>query len=197
MCRRREAELLRRPASILVRGTLLALGLLIGVAADPAYAPEPAGFWTGPMQGAVPATLAGGTVIHTEDLRALLRRGDVVLVDVAPMPRRPEGLAADALWAPPPHRSIPGSVWLPDVGRGEIEPAYDVWFRGRLAELTGGNQNAPVVIYCHPHCWASWNAAKRAIGYGYRQVSWYPDGAEGWQDADLPTVTTSPELPPS
>jgi PQQ-dependent catabolism-associated CXXCW motif protein len=189
--------MLKRHSISIRKCALLLLALLLGTAAEPAYAPEPAGFWTGPMQGAVPATLAGGTVIHTEDLQALLRRGDVVLVDVAPLPHRPEGLAADVLWTPPPHRSIPGSIWLPDVGRGEIEPAYDAWFRARLAELTEGGKERPVVLYCHPRCWASWNAAKRTIGYGYRQVYWYPDGVEGWQDADQPTVTTKAELPPS
>ena len=37
----------------------LLLVLLLGTAADPVV-PEPAGFWTGPMHGAVPATITGG-----------------------------------------------------------------------------------------------------------------------------------------
>jgi len=35
------------------------------------------------------------------------------------------------------------------------------------------------VNYCHRNCWLSWNAAKRAISYGYRNVFWFPDGMEG------------------
>jgi len=44
-------------------GALKRLGLLLllflGTAADPVV-PEPAGYWTGPMHGAVPATIIDG-----------------------------------------------------------------------------------------------------------------------------------------
>ena len=36
--------------------------------------------------------------------------------------------------------------------------------------------------FCHPDCWASYNAAKRLVALGYSQVYWYPAGMEGWQD---------------
>jgi hypothetical protein len=38
----------------------------------------------------------------------------------------------------------------------------------------------------------SWNAAKRALSWGYRQVYWYRDGIEVWQQFDLPTETVDP-----
>ncbi len=38
----------------------------------------------------------------------------------------------------------------------------------------------------------SWNAAKRAAAFGYRAVHWYPDGADGWQAAGLPTEILQP-----
>ncbi|GIK99200.1 MAG: hypothetical protein BroJett029_34090 [Alphaproteobacteria bacterium] len=173
----------------------LLLAALFGAASLAAPVPEPEGFWTGPMGGAVPATIAGGTVIDTAGLQALVAKGGVVLVDVAPAPRRPEGMDEGTLWLPPPHRSLPGSVWLADVGQGELDPARDAWYRLRLAELTHGDRAKPVVVYCHPNCWASWNAAKRAILYGYSRVYWYPDGVEGWQDAGLPTVVREAEQP--
>ena len=43
-----------------------------------------------------------------------------------------------------------------------------------------------LVIYCQANCWMSWNAAKRALSYGYPNVAWYPEGTDGWQRADLP-----------
>ena len=80
-------------------GALKRLGLLLvlflGTAADPVV-PEPAGYWTGPMHGAVPATITGGQVIHTVELEALLRHSDAVLIDVTPAPRKPAGLAPNA-----------------------------------------------------------------------------------------------------
>jgi len=175
---------------------LLLLALLAGGAAAQTPAPEPDGFWMGGMGGPVPATIAGGTVIGTAELEDLVGKGEAVLVDVAPSPRKPEGMAEGTLWLPPPHRSLPGAVWLADVGRGALEPAYDDWYRERLAALTGGDRSRPVVIFCHPDCWASWNAARRAILYGYSRVYWYPDGVEGWQDAGLPTEIVEPELRP-
>ena len=29
----------------------------------------------------------------------------------------------------------------------------------------------------------SWNAAKRALTYGYNRVYWYPEGTDGWSGA--------------
>jgi PQQ-dependent catabolism-associated CXXCW motif protein len=173
---------------------LLLLSAAASGVAQPVHAPEPDGFWTGELHGPVPATIAGGRVIDTRALAALIQSGGVVLVDVAPSVRKPEGMAPEA-WRPPPHRSIPGSVWLADVGAGTLDPAHDAWFRARLAALTQGDLDRDIVIFCHEQCWASWNAAKRAILYGHRRVHWYPDGVEGWQDADLPTATIDPPPP--
>ena len=179
----------------MMKRVLLLLAVLFGTASTPSHAPEPEGFWMGEMGGPVPATIAGGSVIGIAELKALLNGGGAVLVDVAPSPRKPEGMAEGTLWLPPAHRTLPGSVWLADVGRGELEPAYDDWYRARLATLTGGNKDKAVVVFCHPQCWASWNAAKRAILYGYTRVYWHPDGVEGWQEAGLPTTVIEAERP--
>ena len=39
----------------------------------------------------------------------------------------------------------------------------------------------------------SWNAAKRIIGMGYANVIWYPEGTDGWAEADLPLRESMPE----
>jgi rhodanese-related sulfurtransferase len=39
----------------------------------------------------------------------------------------------------------------------------------------------------------SWNAAKRGLSYGYRNVAWYPEGTEGWERASLPVAEAQPE----
>lgn len=177
------------------RVALFAL-LLCGCAEtnDRSTTPEPAGFWTGPMGGPVPATITGGMVIDTAGLVVLMAEKDPVLVDVGPMPHKPDNIPMEA-WVPPPHRTIPGSIWLPGVGAGELAPRLDAWFRAWLLSLTGGDRSKPLVIFCHPNCWGSWNAAKRAIVYGYTAVHWYEEGIEGWQDAGQPTMLVHPELP--
>lgn len=154
-----------------------------------AAVPEPEGYWTGAINGAVPASLRGGSVLRTQDLSALLKHDKVVLVDASNTPKRPEKLAPNAPWLPAPHPVIPGSLWIPGSGMGEIAPETDVLYREQLAAATANNLDQPVVVYCHERCWLSYNAAKRAIGYGYRKVYWYPDGIEGWRAAGLATST--------
>jgi PQQ-dependent catabolism-associated CXXCW motif protein len=173
-----------------------ATGMLIAVARAHAQSdtpPEPEGYWQGPMNGRVPASIAGGTVIDTPALAALLERGQVVVIDVFPAPRRPEHLSSP--WRPVPHHGVPRSVWIPGMGSGVISTAMIDYIKARLSALTGGDRNRPVTLYCRADCWASWNAAKRVIAEGYRHVFWYPDGIEAWQNAGLPTAVVEPEGP--
>jgi PQQ-dependent catabolism-associated CXXCW motif protein len=148
---------------------------------------EPADYWTGPIHAPVPATLSGGTVVHTAQLQTLLERDDVVLVEVSNAPRRPENLAPNAPWLPTPHVVIPGSLWIAGAGMGAIAPDAETSFRDQLTHATGADLDHPIVVYCHEQCWLSWNAAKRAVRLGYRQVHWYPEGIEGWRAAGLET----------
>ncbi|HUB11985.1 MAG TPA: rhodanese-like domain-containing protein [Acetobacteraceae bacterium] len=166
-----------------------------GAAAETVHVPEPHGYWLGPIHGPVPATITGGTVLDTARLEHLLASGGAVLVDVSEAPYRPSGLPAGTLWLPPPHRDIPGSVWIPNVGRGTISPRFAAWFHTRLATLTGGNPKKPIVVYCHTGCWLSWNAARRVINDGYRTVFWFPGGMEDWKAAGHPTAVIKPEGP--
>jgi PQQ-dependent catabolism-associated CXXCW motif protein len=160
--------------------------------------PEPEGFWTGPTNDPVPNTIKGGKVIHTRQLAALLKRSKqvLVIVDVSNGPRRPDSLPATTTWIPVPHPGIPGALWIPGAGLGEVPPVLDQYFRERLATATGNDLGKPLIIYCHEKCWLSWNGAKRAIQYGYRNVYWFPEGIEGWRKAKLPTVAVQPEPVP-
>jgi PQQ-dependent catabolism-associated CXXCW motif protein len=201
-------------ATILSVATILTASPMLAVAADtptaattqppapsPAAttspAPEPQGFWTGPINSAVPATLAGGKVIHSaHQLQSLLKRPMTVILDVSNAPRRPDNLATGAPWLPLPHQAIPGSLWIPGAGLGDIPPAVDDFFRKQLATATADDVSRRVIVYCHQTCWLSWNAAKRAIGYGYRNVYWYRDGIEGWKAAHFPTAVIEPRIAP-
>ncbi len=166
-----------------------------GAAERTGNVPEPAGYWMGEANGPVPATLHGGAVVHPEALTALLKSGTAVLIDVSNAPLRPQELAPGAPWMPLPHRALPGALWIPGAGMGAVSPAVDEFYRTRLARATAGDLNRPVVVYCHARCWLSWNASKRAIGYGYRRVYWFPDGVEGWTADGRTTVAAEPEGP--
>jgi len=101
-------------------------------------------------------------------------------------------LPASALWAPKPHRAIPGSMWLPDVGRGELSAEREAWFRASLARLTRGDRETVLVFYCLLDCWMSWNATKRALSWGYAGAAWYNEGTDGWETAGLPLAEIAP-----
>ena len=167
-------------------------------AADhPAPAPEPSGYWTGPTNSPVPATLAGAKVITSAHrLHVLLDHKHPILIDVSSTPRRPDNMAPGAPWLPLPHHAIPGTVWIPGPGAGEIPAPVETFFRQQLAKATDNDPTRPVVIYCHKSCWLSWNAAKRAVSYGYQHVYWYRDGIEGWKAAGLPTAVIEPQVAP-
>jgi PQQ-dependent catabolism-associated CXXCW motif protein len=166
-----------------------------GAALPENVAPEPSGYWLGEVSGPVPATLRGGSVVHAQALTQLLKAGGAVLIDVSNAPRQPPELAPGAPWMPLPHQALPGAIWIPGAGLGAIPPDVDDFYRARLARATANNFDAPVVVYCHSQCWLSWNASKRAVGYGYRHVFWFPDGVEGWTKAGQATAVISPEEP--
>src|ERR1700761_763487 len=123
---------------------------------------EPAGFWTGPANDPVPATIQGGKVIHAQELSKLLKRepAKVVVVDVSDSPHRPENLPATTTWLPVPHPGIPGALWIPGAGLGTPPADVEEFFRQQLAKATGNDLNRPLVLYCHQKCWLSWNGAK-------------------------------------
>jgi PQQ-dependent catabolism-associated CXXCW motif protein len=156
-------------------------------------APEPEGYRTDNYRAPVPATLAGARVLATGEAEAIWRAGAGVFIDVLPHAPKPQNLPAGTIWREKPRLNIPGSVWLPDTGYGTLAAATEDYLRHGLARVSGGNSTTLLVIYCLTDCWMSWNAAKRALSYGYRNVAWYPEGTDGWQRADLPVAESQPE----
>jgi PQQ-dependent catabolism-associated CXXCW motif protein len=173
-----------------ILAVLCAMPLLLG-----AGVPEPEGFRMDNYNAPVPETIAGGRAVDAEALAAAMANG-AIAIDVLAAPRKPAGMPEDRPWVPVPRRNISGSLWWPDVGRGAISPALDGWFRKRLAEVTGGDTGKAIAFYCKADCWMSWNAAKRAIGYGYRQVLWFPGGAEAWEAWGNKLIPATPEAVP-
>ena len=157
-----------------------------------AQPPEPEGYRMDDYRAPSPATVAGGVMLDTDAAHQLWESGAAVWIDVLPAPRRPENLPPSALWMPLPHRDIPGSLWLPDIGRGALSPDVEGYFRNHLATATKLRKDAAVVFYCLADCWMSWNAAKRAASWGYTQIYWYRDGTDGWDAAKLPMQNAEP-----
>jgi PQQ-dependent catabolism-associated CXXCW motif protein len=144
----------------------------------------------------VPATLKGGRVITTKDAEAIWRDKRGAFIDVMPRPPKPANLPPETVWRDKPRHNIPGSLWLPDTGYGRLAAETEAYLQDGLARASAGRRDALLVIYCQANCWMSWNAAKRALSYGYSHVVWYPDGTDGWELEDLPLADAQPEPRP-
>jgi len=171
---------------------LAALALVGAAAAGEGPPPEPEGYRLGDYRTPPPATVAGRPAIDTAEAEHLWRAGAARFIDVMPAVRRPDGLPPGAVWAPRARRSIPESLWLPDVGRGVLTIEIEEWFRQTLARLTQDDASSPLVFFCLGDCWMSWNAAKRALSWGYGGTLWYRDGTDGWEASGLPLAEVAP-----
>ena len=177
------------------RGSVWAGLVLLGLAiALPAVAevPEPSDYRQDNYKADTPATLRGATVLDAKQLHDLMTREAVVVIDVLPQPPRPAELPATTLWHPPARHNIPGSIWLANVGFGGLSPEMDSYFRKALEDVSLGATDRKLVFYCEAGCWMSWNAAKRALEYGYKAVYWFPGGMQDWTAAGYPTLLSAP-----
>jgi PQQ-dependent catabolism-associated CXXCW motif protein len=180
-----------------MRGKLAGLIFAIFAVTAPAYAqekpPEPDEYRTDNYRAPVPATLAGTRVLTTAEAEAIWRTRAGVFIDVLPRAPKPQNLPPGTVWRDKPRLNIPGSIWLPDTGYGKLAAATEDYLRQGVARASGGNTATLFVIYCQADCWMSWNAAKRVLSYGYPNVVWYPEGTDGWEQADLPLAESQPE----
>jgi PQQ-dependent catabolism-associated CXXCW motif protein len=178
------------------RRATLATVLSIAVAHAQNGVAEPEGYRTDNYRSLVPATLTGARVLSTEQAEAIWRNKSGAFVDVLPRPPKPKSLPEGTVWRDTPRQDIPGSLWLPDTGYGVLAPATEDYFKRGLMRASGSDRSRLLVFYCLADCWMSWNAAKRALSYGYAHIAWYPEGTDGWTFADLPLVETQPEPRP-
>ncbi len=138
----------------------------------------------------VPAEAPGARTITLSELQALQSEG-AVLLDV--MGLRQFEIGQDGVWiTPEDHLTIPGAIWLPVVGWGKLEEWQQAYLEQGLARLTEGDLATKIVVFCKLDCWLSWNAAQRISALGYRQLYWFPPGVDGWSDAGLKLVLTTP-----
>ncbi|MBV9113386.1 MAG: PQQ-dependent catabolism-associated CXXCW motif protein [Hyphomicrobiales bacterium] len=182
----------------------IALPALIGVGlasfgSRPVFAdppPEPQGYRLLDYKSPVPATLNGARVLTTAQAFALWSKGSATFIDVLPQAPRPAGLPPQTIWRDKPRQDIPGSLWLPDTGYGELHPSVQAYFANGLRRASQGDRTHSLVFYCLAECWQSWNAAKRALSLGYSTVLWYPDGTTGWEAEGHPLETRTAEPRP-
>lgn len=177
---------------------MIRLAALLSVCASTLLAQpsEPDGYRMDHYRAPVPAALEGAVTIDVAQAYLLWSSGAAAFVDVWPRAPKPDRLPEGTIWREPQRHSIPGSIWLPNVGYGALADVTDAYFRRGMKKATGDDLTHPVVLFCLEDCWMSWNAAKRALNYGYETVYWMPDGTDGWAFYDYPLEQVEAEPEP-
>src|SRR3954468_17993918 len=119
---------------MIARSLLLVVAIVLSPMASRADPPpsEPPGYRLEQYNAPTPFTVAGREAIDTAEARRLWDAHAASFIDVIAAPRRPDSLPAGSLWLPTPHLDIPGSIWLPDAGRGVLSLELETWFRDSL-----------------------------------------------------------------
>lgn len=171
----------------------MAVLLMLSAPAVAQTVPEPSDYRLDHYRAPVPGQITGGTTVGPEEAHALWTDGKTAFIDVMPQPPKPANLPEGTIWREKPHETIPGAMWLPNVGYGKIADVTADYFRAGLNKVTDGDLSHPVVFFCLEDCWMSWNAARRAIEWGYSDVYWLPEGTDGWRLWDYPLERVTPE----
>lgn len=126
----------------------------------------------GQFHAPTPTAIPGGYLVTTANLVAAMNNGTQMLV-------------IDVLGS---SYGLPNAYNAPALASaGSFNDRTQQQAAAWLNQISGGNPNVPIVIYCsEPMCWLSYNASLRAIAAGYKQVYWYRGGLQAWQMAGLP-----------
>jgi PQQ-dependent catabolism-associated CXXCW motif protein len=114
-----------------VRGTLpkcllpTAYCLLLLTSPATAAVDEPQDYRLDHFRAEVPATLKGATVVTSAEAERLWRGRAAVFIDVLPRPPKPANLPSGTIWRESERENIPGSIWLPNVGFGVLQPVME------------------------------------------------------------------------
>ena len=136
-----------RQSSLKLAGAILAA---LGVAAAQAAAPtEPRHYHIGAYHGPTPLTLHGATVVTTAAAHQLWL-DHAAFIDVWPQPPKPSGLPKGTLWITRPRLDIPGSIWLPDTGYGQLSGRMEFYFEDGLLKASHHDRTAKLVVYWTP-----------------------------------------------
>lgn len=134
---------------------------------------------------------APAVLVSPEEARDLLNDGAVALDVFAAQQSRFDEL--DGTWLVSKQRlSLPGAVWLPEVGRGQLGDEMEDYLAINLERMTQGDKARALLVYCVADCWMSWNAAQRIAALGYSRVYWFRLGTDGWLDIGEDLVPVEP-----
>lgn len=129
--------------------------------------------------------------VTTPEAQALLAGGALALDVYGATRSRYDEL--DGTWlVADPRLSLPGAVWLPEVGRGQLSAEMAGYLAQEVSARLTADPQRGLLVFCIADCWMSWNAAQRLAAAGHAPVYWYREGTDGWAEAGLPLEPVTP-----
>jgi PQQ-dependent catabolism-associated CXXCW motif protein len=136
-----------------------------------------------------PTQASFATIVDAEDILKLSKENkNLVIVNVVPL-----DMDGSTFIQAKPHEGIVNSIWLPNVGYGQIDEMTKNYLVENLNLAMNNNSDTVFIFYCKIDCWMSWNAARRASLLGFKNIFWYKNGIETWKYYKLKTELLHPE----
>ena len=124
-----------------------------------------------PGAGSMPQHLDGVITVSPREAKCAIDRFPQLLV-VAPMRDLDQ---------------LPNAVPVPLLAYPTLDAENEGKALAALSELTAGDKNRPILVYCHhSSCGYSVEAAKHLHAWGYPNVLWMREGIAGWVAANYP-----------
>ena len=158
---------------------------------------DPAGFRRARYRAPVDRAPTPAATLPLARALALRPGHDALFLDVLPAEGARRDPASGAWLGAPPHQTVPGARWFPEVGRAAPDPVLWAGFLAAVRAVQARHPRWPVVVFCRADCWMSWNAARRLAQAGVPRVAWFAEGIDGWHDARRPLEPAAPEVTPA
>ena len=102
------------------------------------------------------------------------------MIDVWKKDKKPKAVD-EKKWFPPKRYTIPGAVWLPNIGRETLTTDIRKYLENGLKKVTKNDKSKKTVFFCRRGYYSK-IAAERAVKLGYKNVYLFP-GTDLWEDA--------------
>ena len=129
------------------------------------------------------------TILDTQDMDKFVNSKKAILIDVWKKDKKPENLDPKK-WFPPQRYSLPGSIWIPNVGLEALTIEQRDYFEKSMKIITKGNKNSEIICFCRSGYYSK-IAAERLIKMGYTNISLYP-GTDVWEDSGRKLYISKP-----
>lgn len=149
------------------------------------------GYRVGRYRSPTPDRIEGVKRVNTDQLETLMAtEPDLLVFDVINLTFLKGRFRQEK-----PHQALPGAIWLPNTGQGNLASRWERYLLSEVAHSSGGDKHLPVVVACKSDCWLSWNVSLRLREAGYSNLHWYQDGVDTWAASGRRLVTVAPVIP--